>query len=381
MDRTTISENVKRRLYAESMGRCMNPDCKKELFSELGDIIEKAHIRPYCATADNSFENLIVLCPNCHTHFDKNFAFKEDEVKQWKQIRANELNSFFSTKYYSFNDLKEVVRPLLLENKMIYENYYLKENKDLWNKFENRILVNNRKLKEILSNNLDLIQSHPDKFYSNLHLIHLFLTHINEFECTRLDEEKERQVLFPEEINSLFDVMPISASFIPSVESLELFISKLQRENKFARISLGVDEPYISIYESSKISKIYLKDTPKLRQYYYDYKCFCSTKVRLESLNFALKYIKSHGIDFNFYKPSNLHEIEIAKKKMIFVYEYCLNKVFLAKLSPSPNSVIVNLHNWNGASCISGEAYDFARLINVELLDMEMFYKYVNKLQ
>lgn len=29
MDRTTISENVKRRLYAESMGRCMNPDCKK----------------------------------------------------------------------------------------------------------------------------------------------------------------------------------------------------------------------------------------------------------------------------------------------------------------------------------------------------------------
>ena len=35
MDRTTISENVKRRLYAESMGRCMNPDCKKELFSGL----------------------------------------------------------------------------------------------------------------------------------------------------------------------------------------------------------------------------------------------------------------------------------------------------------------------------------------------------------
>ena len=71
MDRTTISENVKRRLYAESMGRCMNPDCKKELFSELGDIIEKAHIRPYCATADNSFENLIVLCPNCHRMIHK----------------------------------------------------------------------------------------------------------------------------------------------------------------------------------------------------------------------------------------------------------------------------------------------------------------------
>ena len=27
-----IDENIKRRLYAESMGRCMNPDCMCELF-------------------------------------------------------------------------------------------------------------------------------------------------------------------------------------------------------------------------------------------------------------------------------------------------------------------------------------------------------------
>lgn len=78
----TISEDIKRRLYAESMGRCMNPGCRKELFFDNGDIIEKAHIRPYCDTADNSFENLIILCPNCHTNFDKNFAFKAEEVKQ-----------------------------------------------------------------------------------------------------------------------------------------------------------------------------------------------------------------------------------------------------------------------------------------------------------
>ena len=62
-----IPENVERRLYAESMGRCMNPDCRKELFCLQGDIIERAHIDPYCQTADNSFENLVVLCPNCHS--------------------------------------------------------------------------------------------------------------------------------------------------------------------------------------------------------------------------------------------------------------------------------------------------------------------------
>ena len=72
MNSRYIEENVKRRLYAESMGRCMNPNCQKELFCNDGDIIEKAHIDAYCQTADNSFENLVLLCPNCHTNFDKN---------------------------------------------------------------------------------------------------------------------------------------------------------------------------------------------------------------------------------------------------------------------------------------------------------------------
>lgn len=58
MSREQISENVKRRLCAESMGRCMNPNCQEELFKNNGDIMEKAHIIPYCDTADNSFENL-----------------------------------------------------------------------------------------------------------------------------------------------------------------------------------------------------------------------------------------------------------------------------------------------------------------------------------
>lgn len=61
MSRETITENVKRRLYAESMGRCMNPNCQRELLQGSGDIIEKAHIIPYCKTSDNSFENLIVI--------------------------------------------------------------------------------------------------------------------------------------------------------------------------------------------------------------------------------------------------------------------------------------------------------------------------------
>ena len=97
MNSRYIDESAKRKLYAESMGRCMNPNCQRELFCKNGDIIEKAHIDPYCKTADNSFENLILLCPSCHTDFDKNNAFTPEEVLGWKRTRGEELEKMFST--------------------------------------------------------------------------------------------------------------------------------------------------------------------------------------------------------------------------------------------------------------------------------------------
>lgn len=45
---------------------------------------------------------------------------------------------------------------------------------------------------------------------------------------------------------------------------------------------------------------------------------------------------------------------------MIFVYEYCLGQVKLIEMLPEENTVIVNLHNWNGESCISEQAYERA---------------------
>ena len=166
MSREPISEFVKRKLYAESMGRCMNPNCKKELFSTNGDIIEKAHIDPYCETTDNSFENLVVLCPNCHTQFDKNNAFSSEEVKRWKTIRGEELKLYFRKQFDTFDELKQQAAPLLIENNLYFERYYLGDNKTLWDKFEPQILVNNRKLAELFKANLSLFQDHHEKEYS-----------------------------------------------------------------------------------------------------------------------------------------------------------------------------------------------------------------------
>lgn len=124
-----------------------------------------------------------------------------------------------------------------------------------------------------------------------------------------------------------------------------------------------------------------MDDTPRLRQMYHDYKCFRSAKVRLNSLNFALKYIRSRKIRFEFLINTNLREILIQGQKMIFVYEYCLSEAFLRQLTPEENSVIVNLHNWNGESCISHQAYRLAEKMKVTLLTMDSFYEYINEIK
>lgn len=376
-----IDENVKRRLYAESMGYCMNPNCRCNLFAGTGDIIEKAHIDPYCKTADNFFENLVLLCPNCHTNFDKNNAFTPQEILSWKKTRQEELKNFFEKKFTTFEELEAAVVPLLMENKTIYENYYKKNNKKLWDKFEPVILINNRKLKLLLKTNLNLIQKQQEEWYSNLASIHLFMAHIEEFEATRGDDEKNREILFPVEINSIFGVVPVEESLIPSTECLELLIKKLKEQEKFVAIEMGVEHPCILMVENNKTVQVFLDDAPRLRQIYYNYKCFKKTNVRLESLNFALKYIRNKKVPFKFINDENLREISINHIKMIFVYEYCLGQVKLMEMLPEEDTVIVNLHNWNGESCISRQAYERAEKMNVKLLTMDAFYEYVQEIK
>lgn len=382
MSREEISENIKRRLYAESMGRCMNPNCLKELFVQNGDIIEKAHIDPYCKTADNSFENLVVLCPNCHTDFDKNSAFTPEEVLSWKKLRQQELERTFSVKYESFIELKNAVVPLLVENKTIFENYYLQnQNKRLWDTFETKILINNKKIKTLLICNLGLFQTNPQKEYSNAECVNDFLLHIDEFEATRGEEEKIRQVLFPEKINSIFGISPISDYLMPNTESLEALITVLCDRGTFGKINIGIEKPYFTIIDNDQTNKVFLNDTPQLRQMYFDNNCFRKCRVRLESINYALKFIRSRGVRFSFVHTDNLRELYIDGKKMIFVYEYCLSKAELHRICPEKGCVIVNLHNWNGESCISHEAYDLAEKMGITLLTMEKFYEYIDEIK
>jgi len=357
----------------------MNPDCSNELFRPKGDIAERAHIIPHCETADASFENLVIVCPNCHTDYDKNSAFTPEEIRNWKRIRQQESDKIFAKKFGSFDDLKFAAVPLLSENKTIYEQYYLAGNKNLWDKFEPKILSNNKKLKTLLHNNLELFQSSKSNEESNLDIANKFLLHIDEFEETRMDEEKFREVLFPKKINSIFGIKPINDYIIPMTESLEALISKLCTQSKFGGIALGIENPYFILRLSGKDEKVYISDLPRYRQMLYDNKCFIKIKMRFKDLNYALKLISDSGAKFRFIKSDNLREIIVNGKKITFIYEYCLSKAQLIELHPQRNSVYVNLNTWGGIN-ISNEAYKYASQIGVKLLDKKGLYAYIRKI-
>lgn len=75
---------------------------------------------------------------------------------------------------------------------------------------------------------MHLIQYNENGTYSNQKYVQRLLFHIEEFEGTR-NENNNRRVLFPKEINSIFGIEPVNDYFLPMTESLEDLISKLKK--------------------------------------------------------------------------------------------------------------------------------------------------------
>lgn len=88
-----------------------------------------------------------------------------------------------------------------------------------------------------------------------------------------------------------------------------MLVEKLDAEGNFVTAVLGVQNPYIQIRENDSYVKVFLNDTPKLRQLCYNYSCVKSAVVCFESLNFALSYIRSRKVGYTFVQEHNFREI------------------------------------------------------------------------
>ena len=78
MKRDSIPTEIKRAVLVEAGHRCAIPTCR-------ATTTEIAHIIPWETVREHRFENLIALCPNCHTRFDQKKDIDRKAIRMYKQ--------------------------------------------------------------------------------------------------------------------------------------------------------------------------------------------------------------------------------------------------------------------------------------------------------
>lgn len=180
--RANPNQNTRLRLFADSAGYCQNPNCTHALFVDLDSgathVAEMAHIfaatdggpRSKAELSDEergAYENLILLCANCHTMIDKAANdFPDAMIASWKRDRIERLAMLFGAVHLPTREaVRSLIEPLMRENKHILDNYgpetdarYDPESNGakIWTrKVISKILPNNRRMLSILDANAD----------------------------------------------------------------------------------------------------------------------------------------------------------------------------------------------------------------------------------
>lgn len=217
---------VKLQLFADSGGYCQNPECNLALFHNIGEsnfhIAEMAHIigasndGPRSSTSlkaidKGKFENLILLCPNCHTKIDKaENEFSDDLLKKWKLNHSSKIQSIFGIKEYKDRlEIKQVVKKIMLENKVLFDRFgpLTDERFNPESEFPKKwregihttILPNNRKLLQIIEVNYTLLNPGEEIMFAE------FKQHVRDFEDKHINNNEISGATFPIKMNNIFD--------------------------------------------------------------------------------------------------------------------------------------------------------------------------------
>ena len=183
-----ILQDTVMRLVGAGAGWCYRPECTTgSLWHVLEDktavkLAEVAHIvaasndgpRADSAAKDEelaSFDNLLLLCPNCHTIVDKaHDSFPVELMQQWKRSHESRVRGVLEIKKYATRgELNAAIHSLLLDSRAIWQQYgpdsasgqlIVTDVSDVWRKkVFNNIVPNNLKIVKLLEVNLSLLVS------------------------------------------------------------------------------------------------------------------------------------------------------------------------------------------------------------------------------
>ena len=224
----TIPDQIFQLLLSDSGGYCQNPTCNKNVFvffenGTISNIKELAHIiaqkdngprgnDQLPATQRDEYENIILLCPNCHTLVDKNpDQFPIEILQQWKIEHSQKIKSLFDVPFFdSRKELRDEVKRLLNENYQCFLSYGpfsetisdpLSDAEEIWRYLiKTTILPNNRRLSELLTKNDHLLSDDEKKIVAK------FIVHATSFEFNHMSGNKiSSTILFPTEMNMVLE--------------------------------------------------------------------------------------------------------------------------------------------------------------------------------
>lgn len=222
-----ISTLVKRKLLASSGGYCGNPACHRDLFAffetgEISNIEELAHIigqkekgprgdDDLPLSERDEFDNIILLCPTCHTIVDKSpHLYPKETVKKWKTNHEESIkNLFCSPLFLTREEARSYVKPLFAENRSIYEEFgpssQNAEEKQMATEIEwerqaiKRIIPNNRKIESVVDQNAKLLTEEEYRLFTR------FKIHREGFEFNKLSGDVSAVVpTFPVGFENVF---------------------------------------------------------------------------------------------------------------------------------------------------------------------------------
>jgi 5-methylcytosine-specific restriction endonuclease McrA len=79
---SSIKKSTEDLIWEEADYRCANPVCRKSRFEAA---LQIHHIIPREDGGDDSADNLILLCSNCHGLYHLNNAFSQKQFFSWKR--------------------------------------------------------------------------------------------------------------------------------------------------------------------------------------------------------------------------------------------------------------------------------------------------------
>ncbi|WP_188612688.1 HNH endonuclease signature motif containing protein [Chelatococcus reniformis] len=227
-DRKTIPAATRLRLFSEAAGHCQRPECLDALFPvELGGnkhIAEMAHVIPHGEAGPrhedrpegdfdpDSVENIILLCPTCHTMIDKDpDGFPRNILLGWKQNHVSNLAAKQGIRAYDDRaEVRAAISGVMAENKAIWDKFAPEQGTDFeydpeseaaktWShRMRSVILPNHYRVQAIIQANLQLATEDERRTFAE------YQEHVRGLAERHVCGVAGRAIRFPEAMEGMF---------------------------------------------------------------------------------------------------------------------------------------------------------------------------------